>query len=88
MDKKGNNPAVPSKSLLNDPGFPNFLIFVTIFILGFGSFVYFIVLPGAEENRTRRVLAQQATVDGPKVLAELLGEVRLLRLAVEKLAGP
>jgi len=83
VDKKGNT----SKSLLNDPGFRKFIIFVSFLLLGSGSFIYFVVLPAGEENRIRRVSAQQATVDGPKVLAELLGEVRLLRLAVEKLAG-
>jgi hypothetical protein len=60
---------------------------VSIFLLGIGSFIYFGVLPDAEKYRMQRELAQQAKVDGPKVLAEMLGEVRLLRLAVEKLAG-
>jgi hypothetical protein len=45
------------------------------------------ILPEIKKDKIRRESAQQATVDGPKVLAELLGEVRLLRLAVEKLAG-
>jgi hypothetical protein len=79
---KGNTP----KNLLNEPGFRNFIIFVSIFLLGVGSFVYFFVLPEVKKDRIRRESAQQAKVDGPKVLAELLGEVRLLRLAVEKLS--
>lgn len=45
------------------------------------------ILPEIKKDKIRRELAQQAKVDGPKVLAELLGEVRLLRLAVEKVAG-
>jgi hypothetical protein len=60
---------------------------VSIFLLGIGSFVYLFILPEIKKDKIRRELAQQAKVDGPKVLAELLGEVRLLRLAVEKVAG-
>jgi len=60
---------------------------MSIFLLGFGSFLYFGVLPDAEKKRIQRELVQEASLEGPKVLAELLGEVRLLRLAVEKLAG-
>jgi hypothetical protein len=49
----------------------------------------FLVLPAVMDQRWPwlRIQKQKPSVQGPDVLGELLGEVRLLRLAVEKLAG-
>ena len=60
---------------------------MSLFLLGLGSFMYFGLLPEAERNKIQRQSAHEASLEGPKVLAELLADVRLLRLAVEKLAG-
>ena len=84
---KGNNPPVLFKDLMNDPEFKGFITFAFMLLLGLGSFLYFSVLPGAKTDRIRRESAQQALEDESKVLAELLGEVKLMRFAVEKLAG-
>ena len=47
------------------------------------------ILPVLLERRWPwlRIQKQKPSVQGPDVLEELLGEVRLLRIAVEKLAG-
>ena len=58
-------------------------------ILGAGMVFVLFVLPQAMEQRWPwlRIQKQNPSVPGPDVIEELLGEVRLLRLAVEKLAG-
>ena len=58
-------------------------------ILGAGMVFVLFVLPQAMEQRWPwlRIQSQKPSVPGPDVLEELLGELRLLRLAVEKLAG-
>lgn len=44
-------------------------------------------LPEGKRMNMQKEAKHQASLDGPKVLAELLAEVRLLRMAVERLAS-
>lgn len=85
-DQKGNippvhaNPQEKELTLLTDVGFRKLISFATIFVLILGSVQCFGVLPEAERTKVQRELAQG------KVLEALLGEVKLLRLAVERLS--
>jgi hypothetical protein len=56
--------------------------------------VFLVAIPEGAKNNLRKEAEYQASVDGPKALAELVGEMRLLRsevsllrLAVENLAA-
>jgi hypothetical protein len=91
-DKQSGNdtPIPPSEQkenlpLLQDPGFRKFLFFVTVLFVGLFSFLWLVIIPEGEKAKMRKEMEHVASVKGPEVLEELLGEVRLLRLAVERL---
>jgi len=73
---------------MNDPDIKSFIKFVGMLLCFLAPILYFTAMEIAKKDRIRRELAQQTSVDESKVLAELLGEVKLMRLAIEKLAGP
>jgi len=72
------------------------VVAVTLFtIIGWFSFVYFVLAPSSASKDMLRKAEQQASLEAPKVLAKILGEIEvlksevsLLRSAVEKLGGP
>jgi hypothetical protein len=53
-----------------------------IFWAGFLSFMYLYVAPEGRRKSLQREAEQQASIDGPKVLLELVGEMRVLRSEV------
>jgi hypothetical protein len=55
-------------------------------LVGFLSYVILVVAPEGARKRLLREAEHRASKERPDVLVELLGEVRLLRLAMEKLA--
>lgn len=68
-------------------------VFLSTFV-GWISFVYFVLAPSGASKDMRRKAEQQASLEAPKVLARILGEIEvlksevsLLRSAVEKLSG-
>jgi hypothetical protein len=89
-DKKGKyspvTPTTPTKFYSRLHGWVVLSVFA-LTLVAFLSFVILVVGPEGDKKNRERKLAHEASLEGPKVLAELLGEVRLLRLAVEKLAG-
>jgi len=52
-------------------------------LLGFGALIYFVAIPEGERKRIREEMEHEASIKGPKVLEEILEELRLLRVAVE-----
>jgi hypothetical protein len=52
--------------------------------IGFGTFVWLIVVPEGQKTSIRYEMEHEAAIRGPKVLEEILEELRLLRVAVEK----
>jgi hypothetical protein len=88
-DKNGNySPILPGsskKAASYSYGDLFFVVLLVAFIV-FMAYAMFHVPEGAKKNLWMEA-EYEASVDGPKVLAELVGQVRLLRLAAEKLAG-
>jgi hypothetical protein len=95
-DKKVNYltvpPITPTKFYSRLHGWVVFAVF-TLTLIGWFSFVYFVLAPSGARKDMLRKAEQQASLDAPKVLAKLLGEMELLRsemnslrLAVEKVA--
>jgi len=74
-----------AKQQENEADFRKFITFVLFFVFLLGCVIVFIGIPEMKEKKAQRELEFQASVQGPKVLEELLGEIRLLRIAVEKL---
>jgi hypothetical protein len=97
-DKESIPPPVPSpapeQTAPNDYSSMIFGLFIMALITGFAALMIFLVIPEGAKNNLRKEAEYQASVDGPKALAELVGEMRLLRsevsflrLAVENLAA-
>jgi hypothetical protein len=75
-------------------GAVTFAVCALIFWTGFLGFVYLYVLPEGARKNLQKEVEHQASIDGSKALAELVGEMRLLRsevsllrFAVENLAA-
>ena len=51
--------------------------------IGFGTFVWLVVIPEGQKTAMRDEMEHEASIKGPKVLEEILEELRLLRAAVE-----
>jgi hypothetical protein len=83
------SPAASKSVAPQESRFSTFLECAQYGLLGAGVVFVFLVLPAVMDQRWPwlRLQKQKPSVQGPDVLGELLGEVRLLRLAVEKLAG-
>jgi len=97
-DKESTPPQVPSaapeQTDSNDYGSILFGLFILVVIVGFAALIVFLVIPEGAKNNLRKEAEYQASIDGPKALAELVGEMRLLRsevsllrVAVENLAA-
>lgn len=97
-DEEDNPPPVPSalpeQAASSDYSSIIFGLFILALIIGFGALMIFLVIPEGAKNNLRKEAEYQASVEGPKALAELVGEMRLLRsevsllrLAVEDLAA-
>jgi len=54
-----------------------------IMLLGIGALLFFVAIPEGEKKRIRDEMEHEASIKGPKVLEEILEELRLLRVAVE-----
>jgi hypothetical protein len=48
----------------------------------------YLTRPADKEANARKEMELQASLNGPRILKELLSELRLLRVAVEKLSVP
>ena len=59
------------------------ILFGVSMLLGFGALMYFVAIPRGEKIRIRDEMEHEASIKGPKVLEEILEELRLLRVAVE-----
>jgi hypothetical protein len=97
-DKKSTPPMVPSaapkQTASNGHGDFMFGALILVLIVGFVAFVTLVAIPMDAKNKLQKEAERQASIAGPKVLAELAGEMRLLRsevsllrLAVENLAA-
>ena len=97
-DKESTPPPVPSvtpeKTSSTDHGSIIFGIIILAFFVGLLAIVILVAIPEGAKNNLRKEAEYQASVDGPKALSELVGEMRLLRsevsllrLAVENLAA-
>ena len=97
-DKESTPPPVPSpapeQTGSNDYGSIIFGVIILLFIVGCSAMVFLVAIPEGAKNNLRKEAEHQASIDGPKALAELVGEMRLLRsevsllrFAVEKLAA-
>jgi hypothetical protein len=97
-DKESTPPPVPSaapeQTGPNGYGSIIFGVIMLAIIVGFAAFVTFFAIPEGARINLRKEAEYQASIDGPKALAELVGEMRLLRsevsmlrLAVENLAA-
>lgn len=86
-DKKINDPLIASVQK-KDQGIDIVLIlwilFGVIMSIGFGTFVWLVVIPEGQKTAMRDEMEHEASINGPKVLEEILEELRLLRVAVEK----
>ena len=78
-------PATPKHVTSQDPSFREIITSAGGGILGFAVVFGMFIVPYLIMRWLE--IGQDPFVRKPKVLEELLGEVRLLRLAVEKLAG-
>jgi hypothetical protein len=85
-DKKINDPLIASVQK-KDQGIDIVLIlwilFGAIMSIGFGTFVWLVVVPEGQKTGIRYEMEHEASIRGPKVLEEILAELRLLRVAVE-----
>lgn len=97
-EKKGTPPPIPSaaseQTAPKDYGSIIFGVFLLALIVGFAALITFVAIPEGAKNNLKKEAEYQASIDGPKALAELVGEMRLLRsevsllrTAVEKIAG-
>jgi hypothetical protein len=97
-DKESTPPpvssAAPEQTTSSDYSSLIFGLFILALIVGFAALLHFLVIPEGAKNNLRKEAEHQASVDGPKMLSELVGEMRLLRsevsllrLAVENLAA-
>jgi hypothetical protein len=87
-DKKTNDPPIapvqkkdPSKSI--DIVLILWILFGVFMSIGFGTFVWLVVIPEGQKTGIRYEMEHEAAIKGPKVLEEILEELRLLRVAVE-----
>ena len=97
-DKKVNYSPVPPITPTTIYSKIHSLVVVVVFaltLIGWLGSVYFVLAPSGARKDLLRKEEQQASLQAPKTLAELLEEIELLksevghlRLAVEKLAGP
>jgi hypothetical protein len=100
-DKKATSPSIPSvpsvtpeKTSSTDYGSIIFAIVLLVLTVGFLAFVILYVAPEGARKNLQKEAEHQASIQGPKVLAELVDEMRLLRsevsllrFAVENLAA-
>jgi hypothetical protein len=97
-DKESTPPPVPSaapeQTASSDYSSLIFGLFILALIIGFAALMILLVIPEGAKNNLRKEAEHQASIDGPKALAELVGEMRLLRsevsllrFAVENLAA-
>jgi hypothetical protein len=97
-DKESTPPPVPStapeQTAPKDYGSIIFGVIILLFIVGCLAIVILVAIPEGAKNNLRKEAEHQASIDGPKALAELVGEMRLLRsevsllrLAAENLAA-
>jgi hypothetical protein len=87
-------PAAPEQTAPSDYGSILFGVFVLVFMVGFSALVTYHIMPAVAKQNLQKEAEHQASIDGPKALAELVGEMRLLRsevsllrFAVENLAA-
>jgi len=59
------------------------IIFGVVMSIGFGTFVWLVVIPESQKTAMRAEMEHEASIKGPRVLEEILEELRLLRAAVE-----
>lgn len=59
------------------------VLFGIVMSIGFGTFVWLVVIPEGQKTAMRAEMEHEASIKGPKVLEEILEELRLLRAAVE-----
>jgi hypothetical protein len=97
-DKKGDSSPIPSiakKETVSDYYLAILLgVAAVVFIVGWSAYVTWYLAPADAKKNLQREAEHQASIDGPKVLLELVGEMRLLRSelshlrsAVENLAA-
>ena len=97
-EKESTPPQVPSaapeQTDSNGYGSIIFGVVLLVIIVGFAAFVTFFAIPEGARINLRKEAEHQASIDGPKTLSELVGEMRLLRsevsllrLAVENIAA-
>jgi hypothetical protein len=77
--------AAPEQTAPKDYSSIIFGLFIMTLIIGFAALMIFLVIPEGAKNNLRKEAEYQASIDGPKALAELVGEMRLLRSEVSLL---
>jgi hypothetical protein len=87
-DKKTIEPPVPSiqkkdTSKDTDIALITWILFCILLSIGFGTFICLVAIPQGQRKGVRDEMEHEASTRGPKVLEEILMELRLLRVAVE-----
>jgi len=59
------------------------ILFGVIMSIGFGTFLWLVIIPEGRKIAMRDEMEHEASIKGPRVLEEILEELRLLRAAVE-----
>jgi hypothetical protein len=87
-DKCTNDPLIasvqgknPSKSI--DFVLILWILFGVVMSMGAGTFIWLVAIPQGQQKGIRDEMEHEASIKGPKVLEEILEELRLLRAAVE-----
>ena len=97
-ERKGTPPPIPSaapeQTAPKDYGSIIIGIIMLAFLVGMLAVVFLVAIPEGAKKNLQRQAEHQASIDGPKALAQLVGEMKLLRsevsllrLAVENLAA-
>jgi hypothetical protein len=60
------------------------ILFGLLLSIGAGTFLWLVAIPQGQRKGIRGDMKHEASIRGPKVLEEILEELRLLRIAVEK----
>ena len=60
------------------------ILFGILLSIGAGTFICLVAIPQGQQKGIRDDMEHEASIRGPKVLEEILEELRLLRIAVEK----
>lgn len=59
------------------------ILFGILLSIGAGTFIWLVAIPQGQRKGIRDDMEHEASIRGPKVLEEILVELRLLRVAVE-----